>query len=523
MQTVVTAEEMRWCDETSIRTYGISGLLLMENAGKATAQLCEQQFGPLAGQQVTIFCGKGNNGGDGFVIARHLRNFNARIVVILMNSPKSLKGDAKTNFEILKKLQKASADSLRIQQFKKSILPTLAESKIIIDAMFGTGFSGAVRQPYADVIQWMNRQKSHIVSVDIPSGVNGTTGVVENLAVKATLTPTFGLVKTGLLCNQGRDQVGKMAVIDIGIPQVVSGSAKFKTHLIEAGDVRVMLPRRPSTAHKYNVGKVFVLAGSKGYTGAAALCATSVLKAGAGAVVLGTPESIYSILAKKLTEPIVIPLPSTSEGTIAKSGYDPILERANWSDVFVVGPGLSQSPETQELICELVAHYFANIIIDADGLNAIAKMNLKKNKGIKGSFILTPHVGEFSRLTGKPSKEIETSRIESARIFSSSIKGTIVLKGAPTATASADGHVYLNSTGNPGMATIGSGDVLTGLIAALWAQGMEQEAAAYSGVFLHGLAGDLACAAYGERSLVAHDLIDYLPHAFRDIESGGSR
>lgn len=523
MQTVVTAEEMRWCDKTSIRTYGIAGLLLMENAGKAAAQLCEQHFGPLANQQATIVCGKGNNGGDGFVVARHLLNVGARVVVVLMDSPKLLKGDAKTNFGILKKLQKESADSLRIQQFKRSMLSALSDSNIIIDAMFGTGFSGAVRQPYSDVIQWMNRQKAPVVSVDIPSGVNGTTGVVENLAVKAALTPTFGLLKTGLLCNQGRDHVGNVELVDIGIPHVVSRSLRFKTHLVEAGDVREMLPRRPSTAHKYNMGKVFVLAGSKGYTGAAALCATAVLRGGAGAVVLGTPESVYPVLAKKLTEPIVIPLPATSEGTIAKAGYDTILERANWADVVVVGPGLSQNPETQELICELVTHYSGNIVIDADGLNAIAKMGLKKGKGIKGEFILTPHSGEFSRLTGKSSKEIETSRIESARMFATATKGTIVLKGAPTATASADGSVYLNSTGNPGMATVGSGDVLTGLIAALWAQGMEQEAAAYSGVFLHGFAGDLASKAYGERSLVAHDLIDFLSQAFKDVELGGSR
>ncbi|MBI3586043.1 MAG: NAD(P)H-hydrate epimerase, partial [Ignavibacteriales bacterium] len=226
MQTVVTADEMRWCDETSIRTYGIAGLLLMENAGKATAQLCEQRFGPLANRPVTIFC------------------------------------DAKTNFEILKKLQKTSADSLRIQQFKKSIFPALSDSKIIVDAMFGTGFSGAVRQPYADVIRWMNKQKVPVVSIDIPSGVNGTTGAIENLAVKATFTATFGLLKTGLLCNQGRDHVGTVQVVDIGIPQVVSSSPKFKTHLVEARDVGGMLPPRPSTAHKYTVGKVFVLAGS---------------------------------------------------------------------------------------------------------------------------------------------------------------------------------------------------------------------------------------------------------------------
>lgn len=523
MQTVVTAEEMRWCDETCIRTYGIAGLVLMENAGKAVAQLCEQRFGPLANEQVAIVCGKGNNGGDGFVVARHLLNVGARVVVVLMDSPKSLKGDAKTNFGILKKLQKSSADSLRVVQFKKSILPALSDSKISVDAMFGTGFSGAVRQPYADVIRWMNKQKVPVVAIDIPSGVNGTTGMVENLAVNATFTPTFGLLKTGLLCNQGRDRVGKVEVVDIGIPHVVSRSSKFKTHLVEPSDVRAVLPRRPSTAHKYNVGKVFVLAGSTGYTGAAALCATAVLRGGAGAVVLGTPESVYPILAKKLAEPIVIPLPATPAGTVAKAGYDTVLERANWADVVVVGPGLSQNPETQELICELIAHYSGNIVIDADGLNAIAKRGLKKRKGIKGSFILTPHSGEFSRLTGKSSKEIETDRIESARTFATANKGTIVLKGAPTATASADGHVYLNATGNPGMATVGSGDVLTGLIASLWAQGMEKEAAAYCGVFLHGLAGDLAGAAYGERSLVAHDLVDFLSQAFKDVELGENR
>ena len=518
MQRVVSASEMRWCDETTIKKYGIPSLLLMENAGRGVAQVAGGRFGPLRGEHVLIFCGKGNNGGDGFVVARHLLNAGARITIVLLASARELKGDAKTNFDILKRLQKTNSELLSMMPFTKALLSKLPKARVIIDAIFGTGFSGAVRGTYLTAIEWINRQGVPVLAVDIPSGVDGTTGVVINTAVKATCTATFGLLKTGLLCNQGQDHVGDLDVIDISIPDVVRRSRTLKTYLVEAGDLRSQLPHRPSTAHKYSVGKVFILAGSKGFTGAAYLCATAALRAGTGAVILGTPESVYPILGRRLTETIVTPLPSTGEGSVAQAARRIIEEKLAWADVAVIGPGLSTNAETQDLLVSLLLEYEGRLVIDADALRAIARIGMKHLKRLKSSFVLTPHSGELARLIDIPAKEIEINRIAVAREAASMSRATIVLKGGPTAVGADDGSVFLNSTGNPGMATVGSGDVLAGIVASLWAQGMEGPVAAYCGVYLHGLAGDFARDAYGERSVVAQDLIDKLPAAIKGVE-----
>jgi hydroxyethylthiazole kinase-like uncharacterized protein yjeF len=358
-----------------------------------------------------------------------------------------------------------------------------------------------------------------VLAVDIPSGVDGTTGVVMNTAVKAACTATFGLLKTGLLCNQGQDYVGDLEVIDISIPDFVRHAPTLKTFLVEAADVRSLLPRRSSTAHKYSVGKVFILAGSKGFTGAAYLCATAALKAGTGAVILGTPESVYPILGRRLTEAIVTPLPSTAEGSVAKSARKMIDEKLAWADVVVIGPGLSTNAETQDLLVSILREYGGKLVIDADALRAAGRIGMKNLKRLRTSVVLTPHSGELARLIDLPAKEIEVNRVAVAREAASLSKAAIVLKGGPTAVGMSDGSVFLNSTGNPGMATVGSGDVLAGIIASLWAQGMEREAAAYCGVYLHGLAGDFARDAYGERSVVAQDLIDKLPAAIKSVEA----
>lgn len=519
MQTLVSASEMRWCDETTIRKYRVPSLLLMENAGGGVARVAQQRFGSLRGEHVLVFCGKGNNGGDGFVVARHLLNAGATITVILLASPRQLRGDAKTNFDILKRLLQESSDLLSIKPFTKALVSRLPKARIIIDAIFGTGFSGAVRQPFLEAINWINGQNVPVLAVDIPSGVDGTTGVVMNTAVKAACTATFGLLKTGLLCNQGQDHVGDLEVIDIGIPDVVRHAATLKTFLVEAGDVRSQLPRRPSTAHKYSVGKVFILAGSKGFTGAAYLCATAALRGGTGAVILGTPESVYPILGRRLTETIVTPLASTAEGSVAQTARKVIDEKLAWADVAVIGPGLSANAETQDLLVSILREYEGRLVIDADALRAIARIGLKNLKRLKASFVLTPHSGELARLIDIPASEIEVNRVAVAREAASVSKATIVLKGGPTAVGVSDGSVFMNSTGNPGMATVGSGDVLAGVVASLWAQGMEQQAAAYCGVYLHGLAGDLARDAYGERSVVAQDLIDKLSAAIKSVEA----
>ena len=341
MRTIVSAKEMRWCDESTIRKFGIPGLTLMENAGRGVAEYAQRSFGPLRARNIFIFCGKGNNGGDGFVAARHLLNAGANVTVILMTSPRRLTSDALRNFKALDQIRRSKSDSLVFKPYSRLLLSKLPVPSLIIDALFGTGFTGKVVQPYAGAIEWINQQRVTVLSVDIPSGVDGTTGVVENLAVRATHTVTFGLKKTGLLCNQGQDHIGDLSVLDIGIPAVVSGSKSLKTFLPDADDIRAALPERRSTAHKYSVGKVFVLAGSRGFTGAAYLCCMAVLRSGAGAVMLGTPDAVYPILARRLTEAIVKPLPSTSEGTVAMGALEEIREKLQWADVVVLGPGLS--------------------------------------------------------------------------------------------------------------------------------------------------------------------------------------
>jgi hydroxyethylthiazole kinase-like uncharacterized protein yjeF len=312
MKHVVSAEEMRWCDETTIKTYSVPGLLLMENAGRGVADIVKQEFSPLESKHILVICGKGNNGGDGFVVARMLLNSCAHITVLLVASPSELKGDAKINFKILQIFAKKSTGQITVRRYSKRLLAAFSEPDIIVDAMFGTGFTGSVRKPFADVIEWVNQQQAKIVAVDIPSGINGTTGAAENCAIRANVTVTFGCLKSGLLCNQGRELVGSVHVVDIGIPRMVSEDKRLQTFLVEQSDVRRILPKRSMHAHKYSVGKVLVLAGSKGLTGAAALCCMSALRTGAGAVVLGTPESVCPILARKLTETMVFPLPATS-------------------------------------------------------------------------------------------------------------------------------------------------------------------------------------------------------------------
>jgi ADP-dependent NAD(P)H-hydrate dehydratase / NAD(P)H-hydrate epimerase len=515
MQRVLTTEEMRWCDETTIQKHGIPGIQLMENAGRSVVEILQQQYTPLSGKHILIVCGKGNNGGDGFVIARLLAENESQVTVILLASPTELKGDAAINFQLLVSLSERKKNILHIKQYSKRILNSISKPDLIVDAIFGTGFSGAARKPASDVIAWINTQNIPVASVDIPSGVNGTTGVAEGEAIHAERTVTLAALKTGLLCNQGKEFSGEIHCTDIGIPFSVLHHKRFKSFMIEAEDVRVALPRRSVFAHKYSVGKIFVLAGSKGLTGAAALTCMAAMRSGAGAVMLGTPESVYPILARKLTEVMVNPLPTTKQGTLAFVALPEIEKKLSWADVVVIGPGLSQHLETQKLISKIVAIYCGKLLLDADGLNACTTAILRSSKA---KIILTPHVGEFSHLTKIHSKDIEAQRIDVARNLAKKIQKTVVLKGVPTVTASQSGKAFLNSTGNPGMATAGSGDVLSGIIAGLWAQGMNEEEAAYSGVFLHGRAGDLAAKKLGERSIIASDLIKYLPAALKTVE-----
>jgi hydroxyethylthiazole kinase-like uncharacterized protein yjeF len=524
MDRVATAKEMQWCDRTAIARYGIPSIVLMENAGRSAADAIERELGSMEGKLVYVICGKGNNGGDGIVAARHLHNRSAIVKVFLAGKKQQVKGDAEINLRLMSRAIKTdNSQTLQLVDGVTSrILRKQSAPDVVIDAIFGTGFSGAVKGEYEKIIQWINGCQASVASIDIPSGVNADNGEVVSHAVKADFTVTMGLRKVGLLVSQGREYSGKVHVADLGIPQELYARSGIRTWLVQREDVRKILPRRRLDAHKHSVGKIFILAGSKGLTGAAVMSSNSAMRAGAGAVILGIPRSLFPIVAKKVTEVMPHPLEENEDQSIGRKSRTQVKRFVEWADVVVIGPGLGRNEETQELILNLVRSMTKPMLIDADGLNALAS-DLSVLKKRRSETILTPHTGELSRMIGLSSMEIEGNRVEIARTWARKLNVILVLKGAPTVTATPGGNVFINSTGNPGMATAGSGDVLTGTIAGLWGQHVTGSDAAVSGVFVHGLAGDIAQAKYGEMSLVATDILRALPFALRRVQSKGGK
>jgi hydroxyethylthiazole kinase-like uncharacterized protein yjeF len=515
VQLLATAEQMQSFDRTAIQTLEMPGLLLMENAGRAFVDALTAECGDLRNRRVLVVCGKGNNGGDGFVIARHLANRGGVVQVLLLGPPEDLKGDALTNYRVARNM---TGPSLQFIAPPASETPdAFPDAEIIVDAIFGTGFSGEVSGTFRNAIEQINGRNWFVASVDIPSGVSASDGTVANVAVKATLTVTMGLAKIGHYVGAGGDHAGKVVVADISIPPHLLRAPGPACYRVHAEDVSCVLPQRARRAHKYSVGKLFVLAGSRNFTGAPVMCAQAALVSGAGAVVLGAPRSIHHTLATKLTEVIIEPLEETVEGTIGEAALHAIRRRIEWADAVVIGPGLSRSAETDRLVLSLIVEEEKPLILDADGLNAAATDPAVFRKR-RGETVLTPHAGELGRLVGKSASDIEQTRVQQAREAAGQFGSIVVLKGASTATADVAGDVYVNSTGNPGMASIGVGDVLTGLIAGFRAQGMTSLEAAFGGVFVHGLAGDLAASQLGERSVLALDVLAFVPSALRKVE-----
>jgi ADP-dependent NAD(P)H-hydrate dehydratase / NAD(P)H-hydrate epimerase len=522
MEVVVTSAQMRWCDKYAIQTLKIPSLSLMENAGRGIVDVIEKIFGNLTEQKFLIICGKGNNGGDGFVAARHLFVLGASVTTVLIGKSNELSGDAKINFTTLAEFGKRYKKSERIELFQNPSLKELSmlpKNNFIIDAIFGTGFKGEVKEPYLSIIRWINKRDEIKISLDIPSGLNADTGSIENVAVKANMTATMGFRKIGLTIGKGISYTGIVEVVNISVPKEILPSQDLESVIINEEDVKRALPKRHKNAHKHSVGKVLVIAGSRGMTGAAAMTAMSAMRSGAGAVILGTPKSIHPILAKKLTEVMVEPLPETSDSTLSLASYEIIKQYIHWADILICGPGISTNEETSELVKKIVSSCDKPILLDADGLNNICdRTSILKKFKVRG-IIITPHMGEFSRLTGLLPEQIEKNKIEIARRFALQWGVTLVLKGAPTITVSKDGNVFINSSGNPGMATAGMGDILSGLIGGLWSQGMETVSAAYSGVFIHGQAGDFAKIKLGEKSLMALDVQTLISKSILHIEN----
>jgi ADP-dependent NAD(P)H-hydrate dehydratase / NAD(P)H-hydrate epimerase len=519
---LVTAGQMQDLDRRTIQECGIPSIVLMENAGRGAAELLVRYFPEVRAGWVAVLAGSGNNGGDGFVIARHLKNWGVYTKVYLFSSLDDVKGDAGTNLQIWLAMGGELVEVIYKGDFAR-IKKEFSGASLIVDAIFGTGLNSEVQGFLKDTISFINSLPQPVMAVDIPSGLDATGGKILGDAIRADLTTTFGLAKIGQVIEPGASYVGRLEVIDIGIPRHLIEEADIKTHLIDLDELDLaFLDPRPAQAHKGDYGHLFVLAGSPGKTGAAAMVCQGALRTGAGLVTLGIPASLNPILEAKLTEAMTEPLPDTGNGYLFADALGRIHELLEGKTALALGPGISTLPQVQETLAELIPSVAVPLVVDADGISAIAQRP-EILKQCKGSVVLTPHPGEMARLAGITVQQVQDDRIGVAKACATSYNCIVVLKGNKTVIASPEEEVYINPTGNPGMASGGTGDVLTGMIGGLVAQGLPPLKAAQWGVFLHGLAGDMAAKELGEIPLIASDIIDYLPDALREVKARANR
>ena len=498
---ITSAAEMRQIDSESGTLYGVAELQLMENAGSAAFTVLLQRFNEYL-EAPLIVAGPGNNGGDGFVVARRLISHGFLPEVLLAGEEAKLKGSARDNFQILRKL------GVPIHHFSPGAEAEflLERASMFVDALFGTGLAADVREPYAGLIDAMNGQMKPTLSLDIPSGVHADTGEILKSAVEASATVTFGLPKWGNLFFPGAAFGGELFVSHLSFPPALIEHDRLTARI----NLPFELPPRPPNGHKGTFGRLLVVGGSRRYLGAPRFAATAFLRAGGGMSYLGVPMGIAPTIAAELWEGVVVPLAETAEGTLSGHTADELAEILDLCDVVVAGPGLSVSADTDALITRLVAECQKPLIIDGDGLTLVAQqLDLLRNR--RAPTILTPHPGEFCRLANCSPRDLQHNRLALLRDVTASTKSIVALKGAATLIADPSGALWLNRTGNSGMATAGSGDVLDGIIAACLAHGLPPLDAARMGVLLHGEAGDLAKDALGEDGILARDLIEALP------------
>ncbi|MBN1956415.1 MAG: NAD(P)H-hydrate dehydratase [Anaerolineae bacterium] len=507
---VSRVSEMRELDRRATVEFGIAAELLMENAGHAVYHALRDEFG-VAGRRLVIFCGMGNNGGDGLVVARKAHSSGGTVTVFVLGDPDRFKGAAKTNFDVVSRLP------IAVQRLETAAAAAAAVARcdVIVDAILGTGLTGEVTGLYRKVIELINGSGKPVLSVDIPSGVHGDTGQVMGAAVKADVTVTFGLPKIGNVLFPGYDLGGKLYVSHISFPPLMYDADALQVGLSSLAE---LAPRAPD-GHKGDFGQALFIAGAAGYLGAPYFSAMSFLKAGGGYSRLAAPRSIAPFIAVRGGEIVLHPQAETAAGSIALQNRLDLLALAGQVDVVVLGPGLSLDPETQQLARELAAEIDRPLLVDGDGITAVAQ-DLAVVKGRGAETILTPHLGEMARLTGRSVREIDDDKIDTLQRTAAALNATVVLKGAHSLIGHPDGRVFVNTSGNSGMATAGSGDVLAGTIAAMFGLGLPLPAAARQGVFVHGLAGDLAAGERGEDGITAQDILDNLPAAMKAIRHG---
>ncbi|MFP3867337.1 MAG: NAD(P)H-hydrate dehydratase [Desulfobacteraceae bacterium] len=513
---LLTADQMRQLDRQAIEEIGIPSIVLMENAGRTTYQILRREFPELSGP-VAVIAGRGNNGGDGFVVARYLAHAGLPVEVLLLAEKARVSGDARTNLDILEQIGVAVAEVTS----EEALIPRIGElssAELIVDAVFGTGLNAEVRGLYRQMIEILNNLPVPVLAVDFPSGLSADSGQPLGAAVEAAVTVTYGWPKLGQILPPGRDYVGRLWQVDISIPPELAQTMPLE--LAEAEELRTLLPDRPFASHKGTYGHLLVLAGSEGKTGAAALTAMGALRVGAGLVTAGIPASLNDILEVKLTEAMTLPLPEALGARALGSAALTQLE-AFWpgKSALALGPGLGTHPDTVRLVREVVRRSSLPLVIDADGLNALA--DDPTCLGQAGApIIITPHPGEMSRLAGKSAQEIQARRLEQAQELAHRHQVVVVLKGAQSVVAAPDGRISINPTGNPALASGGTGDVLTGMIGGFLAQRMLPFDAARLGVYLHGLAADQWVEWQGECGLLASELIEDLPEVINEFARG---
>lgn len=515
---LATAEIMRRLDRRAIEDFGIPGMVLMENAARAIVSAMFRYFPDLLTRRVGIFAGRGNNGGDAFAVARYLLNRGLACRVYLLTAPEEVQGDAATNLKILNRMGGDISRILNAGELK-NLKEQIAGNDLLVDGILGTGLKGPVKGFYQEVIEFINSLGLPVVAIDIPSGLDSDSGQILGTCIQAFLTVTFGLGKRGLVVQPGARLSGKLIIADISIPAAAVEAEPVKDYLIEGNEFYHLLPLRDPSAHKGDFGHLLVLSGSPGKTGAAAMVCQAAVRVGTGLVTLGIPESLNPILEVKITEAMTEPLPETKEKTLAFKAQKKINDLILRKNALAIGPGLSLNHETARLIRKIVLKTSLPTIVDADGLSAFAgKMDLiRKNKG---SVIFSPHPGEMARLLGIPVREVQQDRIQLARKFAEEYGLILILKGARSIVASPEGEVFINPTGNPGMASGGMGDVLTGMVGGFLSQGLPPLKAAQLGVFLHGLTGDFVAHKKGEKGMAAMDLIEETPRVLRALALG---
>jgi hydroxyethylthiazole kinase-like uncharacterized protein yjeF len=520
---ILTAAEMKEVDRLTTVRYRVPSLTLMENAGRSVAEFIQWKYPGLAERRVVVLCGKGNNGGDGFVVARHLRKMGAKPEVFFIGNPRESKGDAATNLKRWKKIGKLHGDAMLTAEF----VAELPAGSILVDAILGTGVRGSVGGRIREVINAVNERESGtvVIAVDIPSGLKADSGEVEGAAIVADHAITFTAPKPGLVDREGGHRVGALQVRRIGSPPaLIEEIGKGRLRWSEPSEFAPFARARKADGNKGDYGHALVVAGAVGKTGAAVLASWAAYRAGAGLVTVATPEPALPVIAAHTPEVMTEPLAATRAGTISEKSLEGGLfaKILNGKRALAIGPGLSTQEETQNFVRKVVADRSVPIVLDADGLNAFAG-RASELKNSSGLLCVTPHPGEMARLLGSSVKEVQANRIEIAQQAARDWNAVVVLKGNQTVVAEPGGMTYINSTGNPGMATGGTGDVLTGILAGLVAQfarGVNISGFTYIvalGVYLHGLAGDIAYADYAEAPLMASDLIRAIPRAYKQF------